>query len=36
MMDVEDVRDSDRGAVSLEGVSLESGLGPKLFNGRRC
>jgi hypothetical protein len=36
MMDVEDVRDSDRGTVSLEGVSLESGLGPRLFNGRRC
>jgi len=36
MIDVEDVRDSDRGTVSLEGVSLESGLGPKLFKGRRC
>ncbi len=36
MVDVEDVRDSDRGTVSLEGVSLESGLGPRLFNGRRC
>jgi hypothetical protein len=36
MTDVEDVRDSDRGTVSLEGVSLESGLGPRLFNGRRC
>lgn len=35
MMDVEDVRDSDRGTVSFEGVSLESGLGPRLFNGRR-
>lgn len=35
MVDVEDARDSDRGAESLEGVSLESGLGPK-FNGRRC
>ena len=33
MMDVEDARDSDRGTVSLEGVSLESGLGPRL---RRC
>ena len=36
MTDVEDVRDSDRGTVSLEGVSLESGLGPRWFNGRRC
>ena len=36
MVDVEDVRDSDRGTVSLEGVSLESGLGPKFVNGRRC
>ena len=34
-VDVEDVRDSDRGIVSLEGVSLESGLGPKFVNGRR-
>jgi hypothetical protein len=36
MVDVEDVRDSDRGADSLEGVSLESGLGPRFVNGRRC
>jgi hypothetical protein len=36
MVDVEDVRDSDRGTVSLEGVSLESGLSPKFVNGRRC
>ena len=36
MVDVEDVRDSDRGTVSLEGASLESGLGPKFVNGRCC
>lgn len=32
MIDVEDVWDNDRGVVSLEGVSLESGLGPRLFS----
>ena len=35
MVDVEDVRDRDRGTVSREGVSLESGLGPRFINGRR-
>lgn len=36
MVDAEDVRDSDRGMVSPDGVSLESGLGPKFVSGRRC
>lgn len=35
MTDVDDARDSDRATLSLEGVSLESGLEPRLF-GRRC
>ena len=35
MVDVEDVRDRDRGTVSREGVSLESGLGPRFTTGRR-
>jgi hypothetical protein len=32
MVDVEDVRDSDRDMVSPDGVSFESGLGPRFDN----
>jgi len=32
MVDVEDVRDGDRDMVSPDGVSFESGLGPRFGN----
>lgn len=36
MVDAEDVRDRDRDIVSPDGVSFESGLGPRFGNWRRC
>lgn len=36
MVDVDEVRDTDLEMGSPDGVSLESGLGPKFGDGRRC